>query len=80
MSETMVQRLAKVLAELDGESEEAVYVYVPAAKVVIREMREPTEGMLDAGNLNNCGKPSYAAWQAMIDAALLNTTKEPERA
>lgn len=44
--------------------------YEYAARAAIEAMRNPTEKMSDEGAANNFGKPSYAAWQAMIDAAL----------
>lgn len=45
-------------------------VDIEDARAAIAAMREPTEAMMDEGSANNFGKPSYVAYQTMIDAAL----------
>ena len=77
---TMVERVAKVLCAAEYGDPEATYFdrplwknYAAKAREIIKEMREPTEGMTDAGNV-----PTYQwvddtaerVWSRMIDAAL----------
>jgi hypothetical protein len=52
------------------------YEYIRRARVAIRAMREPTEAMIAASNREWDGRMSHrssGAWQAMIDAALLDS-------
>ena len=56
------------------------------ARAAIAAMREPTEKMLDAGDISidacrsdPCGKAARHCWGDMIDAALECFTKQPEK-
>jgi len=84
MSE-MVERVARALralpvrdyAQVGGELDELRLR--EAARAAIEAMREPTEGMVKAGENTVCihGDPQCGAayaWAAMIDAALSDTT------
>lgn len=75
----MVERVARVICAQWGERDKAFidkrwHLQIPVAQAVIAAMREPTEAMLDAGDIeirgshnNVCG---LSVWQLMIDAAL----------
>jgi len=62
----MVERVAKVLAEADGQREGDISVlydyYLELARDVLAEMREPTEEIFTINGSAN--------WSKMIDAAL----------
>jgi len=74
MSFGMVERVARALAEDNGGME--WQLYMPDAEIAIKAMREPTEGMIAAGNevgvqpFIPAGGFERMTWQAMIDAAL----------
>lgn len=76
---SMVERVARAIARDDYDGDDLWDEFGPGnkasytanARAAIEAMREPTEKMSDEGAANNFGKPSYAAWQAMIDAVLL---------
>lgn len=80
---TMVERLAKVLADtLDANGEVIIMDCRMLARTALQAMREPTEAMWRAGADSIDGymrlehPHAYAieakgTWQAMIDAALL---------
>ena len=61
--QTMIERVAKVMAELLDDSEYNPKVYARAA---IAAMREPSEAMCRVGS----GRLPREGWQAMIDAVL----------
>ena len=73
----MVERVAAIIAQGVGDdaSSEAV------ARAVLKEMRDPTKRMTDAGIvsnqrvLHNC----VGIWQEMIDAALYLPVVNPQR-
>lgn len=75
---SMIERVARAIARDDYDGDDLwdklgpgnKAAYKANARAAIEAMREPTEKMSDEGAANNFGKPSYAAWQAMIDAAL----------
>ncbi|MDF0490957.1 hypothetical protein PX554_22800 [Sphingomonas sp. H39-1-10] len=66
MTESMVQRVAEIILQLDGKSHDWHH-YADDAAGIIREMCEPTPAMLEAAE----GKTGADAWRAMIGAALL---------
>lgn len=76
MSETMIERVAKVLSPNSWESlntscdtkakKKRRVASLDYAKRCIEAMREPTEEMLDAAMADE----EKGHWQAMIDAAL----------
>lgn len=66
MIESMVQRVAETILQLDGQSHDWHH-YADDAAGIIREMREPTPAMLKAAE----GKNGADAWRAMIEAALV---------
>jgi len=79
MAETMIERVARALCESQETTEENWQSWVHAARAVIREMREPTNTMTDAGfDAESTANPHKtqphhvvpAVWSAMIDAAL----------
>jgi hypothetical protein len=82
MTDTMIERVAR--AALDAYYPQSIFSrehperekFRLVALAAIAAMREPTEAMRDAGFAENFGKPSYAAWQAMIDAALTEGAPE----
>lgn len=79
---TTLERAARALAEADPQGRGVQYWrdYVPDARAVLTAIREPSEGMLEAGldKARECTDnwQSVAAclpghcWTAMIDAAL----------
>lgn len=72
MSE-MIERVA--LAIMRVETEDKISDYYKFARAAIEAMRESTEAMLEAAWDRTDGLPAgadlyYEAWQAMIDAAL----------
>jgi hypothetical protein len=73
MSE-MVERLSTVFAEAIADGEDNAEYF---ARLALTTLREPTDEMKEAGYANNFGYPSYEAWQAMIDAALVNPNTHP---
>ena len=65
----MVRRLAaRIAAEMP---EGTISSYVPLARALLREMREPTGAMLEAAfpDMMDCGDV-VSDWQALVDAAL----------
>lgn len=76
MSESMIERVARALAEEDGDLYEANAVFWKGmARAAIKAMREPTEAMERAGDIPGWDDAvsighSADVWRAMIDAAL----------
>lgn len=84
MSGEMVERVAKAQWELDCKSSDRAawedadnehrLAAMELAHIAIKAMREPTEGMVDAGydfTADPCWREDFIkAWQAMIDEAL----------
>lgn len=80
MSESMVERVARALAEASLDREELPIsaallrvAYVPLARGAIAALREPTSEMCAAGadsadDLSHMG--AQTVWHAMCDAAL----------
>ena len=81
MSESMVERMVRVLAEYDPGLTDSEYRHV--VRAVLTAMREPTEAMRDAGDMHatyDYGDSEHGffdgevsvepIWEAMIDAAL----------
>lgn len=76
----MVERVARAIAAKDGYDSWShahkltVDHYTGLARVAIEAMREPTEGMVDAGydfTADPCWREDFVkAWQACIDEAL----------
>lgn len=64
----MVERVARAIANSDGMHPEAWRPFEVNARAAIEAMREPTEGMIDAG-FGYTGYPEEA-YKEMIDAAL----------
>lgn len=75
---TMIERVAESQAKFDGRSLIGMprgerERYLERARLAIAAMREPTEGMIEAGDIPDCDaphKPADGVWRAMIDAAL----------
>lgn len=78
MSDPIIKRAARALAEADGVPSEADDLYhAMRVRTVLRAIREPSEAMVRAG-----AEPVFAGsgvkadakalevWQAMIDAAM----------
>jgi hypothetical protein len=66
---SMIERVARAMCAADGGSQEVdVHLYLDMAAAAIAAMREPTEAMT---RTLWTGIPPKAAWQAMIDAALV---------
>lgn len=67
----MVERVARAMSIADNGhafADVRVHHYVPLARAAIEAMREPTEGMVDAG-FGYTGYPEET-YKEMIDAAL----------
>lgn len=62
----MIERVSSVILEFHRESREWQH-YTDDAFTIIREMRDPTPSMVQAGT----GKSGSEAWKAMIDAILM---------
>ncbi|MEM7425737.1 MAG: hypothetical protein AAF441_06550 [Pseudomonadota bacterium] len=65
----MVRRLAaRIAAEMP---EGTVNSYLPLARALLKELREPTSGMLESAfpDMMDCGDV-VCDWQALIDAAI----------
>lgn len=77
MTESMIERVAKVLCRQDGVDPSALQgawqAYTVQAQELIEAMREPTARMVAAGAMGS-GEDSEtvasSAWGSMIDAAL----------
>ena len=69
-----LERAARALAEVDPQGRGTQYWrdYVPDARAVLTAIRDPSEGMADAGSKAAAyhGEDGRPVWQAMIDAAL----------
>lgn len=75
MTESMIDRVARALCDSQETTEENWQSWVHAARVVIREMRDPTDEMLNAWARSDKYKDDWrkdcvAGWNAMIDTAL----------
>ena len=66
MSETMIERVARAIAEDMGADK--WQDYIPTARVAIDAMREPTQTMI--GSARQQGIMRKLVWHRMIDAAL----------
>ena len=81
MSEDMRERIAAAIApgawglkrlglKLDDWNQGELDMSLHQADAVLAAMREPTEAMIEAGNLEEANEECVPVWQAMIDAAL----------
>lgn len=87
MSETMIERVAKAIAQADERNGGPPYDYTiglgkhakealfDRARAAIAAMREPTMNMIDAADYDGGVLPPQRAWPAMIDAALSESMK-----
>jgi len=70
----MVERVAAAMSHKDMPGVPVgLQKYRAMARAALREMREPTQEMVDQGfdvHLSECWPGSKDVWQAMIDAAL----------
>lgn len=67
---TPLERAGSAAANIVGEDFETFRgIYIDVARAVLTAIREPSEGMWDAGDAV-CDNNAIGAWQAMIDAAL----------
>jgi hypothetical protein len=74
--QTMRERIAARLAKCDWEGaefeswrDEAKEPLLAKADAVLEELREPTEGMIEACGNGECRKWAHGAWYEMIDHA-----------
>lgn len=80
MTDSMVERVAKVLSDYCAAADQGVFEPTKAARAAIAAMREPTEAMWERGYAAACEHdygetpPDHeianATYRAMIDAAL----------
>lgn len=71
MADSMIERVARALCDSQETTDLNWDSWVHAVKVVLREMREPTEAMKLAGVRAMGGDGSVLdGYEAMIDAAL----------
>jgi len=61
----MIERVAAVLKAQDNNMAASIHHYEAMARAAIAAMREPTDAMMEVGQMWNSHR-----WQAMIDAAL----------
>ena len=68
-TDTMLDKVAMAIMEVDPFSlnERQCRAFARAA---VEAMREPTDAMVDAGEIYSDGNAAWRGWQAMIDAAL----------
>lgn len=81
---TLVERAARAMCDYYCEDPDAIddvpgldhkrlarwRRYAPVAAAVLEAIKEPTQGMQEAGFKNGASEYSYDCWRAMIDAAL----------
>ena len=89
MSETLVERMARALCRSDANNPDTLTypggspmwtAYVPKALAAFRAIREPTEGMIEAGSeWAYLGQTVYAVrcFTTMIDAAITEAGHKP---
>jgi hypothetical protein len=81
MPNPIIERAARALSLRIYETETSWPECADDARAVLRAIREPSEGMREAGEYDDCSPPgtggkyiseddAQMVWQAMIDAAL----------
>jgi hypothetical protein len=65
---TMIERVARAIAEAQGDEPDGDKDFEREARAAIAAMREPTDRMLAAANWSRDGA-GHGGYEAMIDAA-----------